>query len=127
MEICKILIDKIEQLCQINNIKVNQLLSKCGLSKDVVNNMKKEKPSIPSVDKIKIIAEFFNVSTDYLLGLDDVPNKKEKISVSELTEDEQELFSLYNLISKRDQGKLVGYAQRLVEEQKEKKLVQKDA
>lgn len=78
MELCKILINKIEQLCQNNNITVNQMLLKCGLRKDVVNNMKKEKPSIPSVDKIQKIAQYFNVSVDYLLGYTPEPQKDEK-------------------------------------------------
>lgn len=106
MEICKILIDKIEQLCQINNIKINQLLSKCGLSKDVVNNMKKEKPSIPSVDKIQTIAEFFNVSVDYLLGLDTVQNRKSQSS--ELSEDKRRLFEMYDLLTEREKGEILG-------------------
>lgn len=68
MEICKILINNIEKLCEANNISTNQMLLKCGLTKDVINNMKKEKPSIPSIDKIYTIAKYFNVSVDYLLG-----------------------------------------------------------
>lgn len=97
MEMCKILINNIEQLCQNNNIKVNQMLLKCGLTKDVVNNMKKEKPSMPSVDKILKIAQYFNVSVDYLLGY--TPNKQsdgktEKLLTfaSKLTEEQLDTF-----------------------------------
>lgn len=97
MEICKILINNIEQLCQNNNITVNQMLLKCDLTKDVVNNMKKEKPSIPSVDKVQKIAQYFNVSVDYLLGY--TPNeqsdgKTEKLLTfaSKLTDEQLDTF-----------------------------------
>lgn len=123
MEMCKILINKIEKLCDTNNITINQMLSKCGLAKDVVNNMKKEKPSIPSVDKIYAISQYFNVSSDYLLGLDDVPNRKEEKPTSELTDLEQELLEKFNHLLDVDKGRILDRMETIYEsynpEQKE--------
>jgi len=31
----------------------------------------------PKLSSIKALAQFYNVSTDYLLGLDDIPNRKD--------------------------------------------------
>lgn len=93
MNTFEILINRIELLCNNKNIKVNKMLSDCQLSKDVVNNMKKEKPSMPAVDKILKIAKYFNVSVDYLLGYtaNEQPDEKsEKLLglASKLTEDQ---------------------------------------
>lgn len=52
------------------------MLKECGLKPTVVDNLKKG--SIPSVDKVCAIAEYFNVTTDYLLGLDTEPNRNPK-------------------------------------------------
>lgn len=55
------------------------------------------------------IAEFFNVSLDYLVY------GKEKSSTSELSEEEQELLRIYNNVSEREKGELIGYARRMLE------------
>lgn len=119
MEICKILINKIEKLCDTNNITTNQMLLKCGLAKDVVNNMKKEKPSIPSVDKIYAIAQYFNVSSDYLLGLDDVPNRKENIS--EVKGTDKQAFNMFSSLSERNKGIIIGRMEEMIKEENQSK------
>lgn len=106
MELCKILINKIEQLCQNNNITVNQMLLKCGLRKDVVNNMKKEKPSIPSVDKIQKIAQYFNVSVDYLLGYNPEPQKDEK---------SEKLLALASVLTENQVDSLIEMSKKFLE------------
>lgn len=59
-----IIISNIEKLCGKKNVK-NELLN-AGVSRNVVENMKKG--SMPSIDKIAKIADYFGVTTDYLLG-----------------------------------------------------------
>nr|WP_302937344.1 helix-turn-helix transcriptional regulator [Megamonas funiformis] len=55
----------------------------------------------PDHKMLKKLAVFFNVSTDYLLGLTDIPNiiddyiKKSNIKQTHLTNDEKELLNLY--------------------------------
>ena len=66
------LILSIEELCKKRKISVKSALEDCGLKRVVVDNMKKG--SIPSIDKIFTIANYFNVSVDYLLGRTDTPN-----------------------------------------------------
>lgn len=91
--------DKIVKLCQENNIKVKQMLLECDLSKNTVDNMKRG--SMPSVDKIMIIADYFNMSMDYLL------TGKEKSSVQKLTETEQECLEKFNALTEIDKGKIL--------------------
>ena len=54
----------------------------------------------PDHNMLVRLATFFNVSVDYLLGINDIPNIAEKYSTeknnsNELTTDEQELIQLY--------------------------------
>lgn len=65
------LISSIETLCKQKSISVKSALEECGLKRVVVDNMKKG--SVPSVDKIYTLANFFGVSVDYLLGRTDEP------------------------------------------------------
>ena len=62
----EILINRISTLCEQSGITKAKLFEDCGLNKNIVNNLKRG--SIPSVDKIAIIADYFNISVDYLLG-----------------------------------------------------------
>lgn len=59
------IISRINELCCQRNVSVNQMLQDAGLSKSFVDNLKKG--SIPSADKILTVAQYFEVSTDYLL------------------------------------------------------------
>ena len=74
--------NRIEAMCNKKEITVKKMLSECGLNKNVVDNMKKEKSSVPAIDKILPISKYFNVSVDFLLGVDDVPNRKENLKMN---------------------------------------------
>lgn len=78
----------------------------CGFPK---SSMRKWSENIPSISKVAKVAEILNVSLDYLYY------GKEKSSPSELTDDEQELLLMFNLVSEREKGELIGYARRMVE------------
>lgn len=64
------IVDRIERLCAENKIEVKNMLAECGLSRNVVDNMKNG--SKPSADKIQAIASFFGVTIDYLMGISPV-------------------------------------------------------
>ncbi|MGN0597699.1 MAG: helix-turn-helix domain-containing protein [Ruminiclostridium sp.] len=63
-----ILLERIELLCNKNNITKTLAFEKCGVGKDFASNIKKG--SKPSIEKLQQLADYFNVSTDYLLGND---------------------------------------------------------
>jgi len=62
------LISNITKLAKKNETTVNKALIESGAGKNLIANLKKE--SIPSVESILKLAEYFNVSVDYLLGKD---------------------------------------------------------
>lgn len=62
--------DKIKELCQKQGISLNQLEEKLNFSTNYLYSMKKGNPK---ADNLQKIADYFNVSIDYLLGRTDNP------------------------------------------------------
>lgn len=60
----------IKLLCKEKNIPINAVLKACSLSNSFIYDIEKRNMS-PSIDKVLRIADYFNVSLDYLLGRDD--------------------------------------------------------
>lgn len=63
----------IKSLCKSKKKTISQMLLDCGISKSLVYDMEKRDKS-PSCDKITRIADYLDVSVDYLLGRSDNPN-----------------------------------------------------
>jgi transcriptional regulator with XRE-family HTH domain len=63
--------EKIKELADKQGISLNKLEENLGFSRNTIYNMKK---STPNVERVSKIADFFNVSTDYLLGRTENPN-----------------------------------------------------
>ncbi|HFU3705176.1 TPA: helix-turn-helix domain-containing protein [Streptococcus suis] len=62
--------EKIKELCKKRGITIGVLEEKLGLSRNSIYTIKNKKPS---AERIQLIADYFNVSTDYLLGRTDTP------------------------------------------------------
>ena len=65
------LFEKIKELCQKRGISINSLEETLGYSRNTIYSMKSKKPN---AERLQEIADYFNVSTDYLLGRTDNPN-----------------------------------------------------
>ena len=65
------LFEKIKELCQKRGIPINSLEETLGYSRNTIYSMKSKKPN---AERLQEIADYFNVSTDYLLGRTDNPN-----------------------------------------------------
>lgn len=72
--------DRIQILRKSRGISQEELAEKMGVSRQAVSKWESEQSS-PDVDKIVLLSEYFDVTTDYLLkgieSLADVPEKKE--------------------------------------------------
>lgn len=64
------LFEKIKELCQKRGISINSLEETLGYSRNTIYSMKSKKPN---AERLQEIADYFNVSTDYLLGRTDNP------------------------------------------------------
>lgn len=62
------LLDRIKELCKKRDITVYQLEEKLHFGRNTIYQWNKR---VPGVDKVKSVADYFNVSTDYLLGRTD--------------------------------------------------------
>ncbi|RDV27132.1 helix-turn-helix domain-containing protein [Lysinibacillus capsici] len=58
----------VKRLCQDRKISINDLEESLGYSKNTLYRLKTQ---TPGADKLAAIADYFNVSTDYLLGRSD--------------------------------------------------------
>ena len=64
------LFEKIKELCQKRGISINSLEETLGYSRNTIYSMKNKKPN---AERLQEIADYFGVSTDYLLGRTDNP------------------------------------------------------
>lgn len=78
--------ERLKLLAKEKKKSFNEIESELGYSKNSMYHYKKVKPSS---DKLSKLAEYFGVSSDYLLGNTEVKNsKKEPVDLEELTSDD---------------------------------------
>lgn len=64
------LFEKIKELAEKRGMSINRLEENLGYSRNSLYNLKTKKPS---AERLQEIADYFGVSTDYLLGRTDNP------------------------------------------------------
>lgn len=62
--------DNFTKLLRNENVKQTELAKSVNVSRQAITNLKNGS-SLPSLDVLCAIARYFDVSTDYLLGLED--------------------------------------------------------
>ena len=82
------MLDRIKQLCKENNTTITALNETFGWSPNAIGRWDKNKPSI---DKVLLVADYFGVSVDYLLGRTEI---KETASNGGLPEDVTNIIRL---------------------------------
>lgn len=84
--------EKIKELADKKGISINRLEEQLGFSRNTIYNMKTKKPN---AERVAAIADYFNVSTDYLLGRTDNPriakNNDNSVTI-DLKKDAEETF-----------------------------------
>jgi transcriptional regulator with XRE-family HTH domain len=78
--------DRLKSLCDSQGISVNDLEAKLGIGKNSLYSWKK---NIPKGTNLLKVADYFGVSTDYLLGRTDTPQftRKDEKDVQKLLTD----------------------------------------
>ncbi|EOD7438005.1 helix-turn-helix domain-containing protein [Enterococcus faecium] len=79
------LFERIKELCKKRGISISELENRIGFGK---NSIYKWKTQSPKTETLQKVADYFHVSTDYLLGRTDDPNagiapEKRKLTVEE--------------------------------------------
>ena len=81
----EILVQNIKRLCALRGVKPTIACRESGAGKDLINKVETQK-SVPSVEKVQLLAQYLGVSTSELLGeeapspsLDNVPEGKKDV------------------------------------------------
>lgn len=104
-------------LCEQKNLKPNNVAKAIGVSSGVITKWKQG--SIPKIDALIKLSDYFSVSIDILLG------RENKSSPSELTENEQEIVKIFKDLTETQQGKIIARAQ-IMAEQNEAEFLRKE-
>lgn len=68
---------RIKELCAERGITMAKLEEDLGIGTSLIRKWKTN--TSPSIDKVKIISKYFGVSSDYLIGLSDIPSSAEEL------------------------------------------------
>lgn len=63
------ILSMIKELCTKDGITIAELERNLNFSSALISKWNK---SIPTIDKVRLVADYFNVSVDYLLGRTDI-------------------------------------------------------
>ncbi|MBE6628977.1 MAG: helix-turn-helix transcriptional regulator [Ruminococcaceae bacterium] len=74
---CDIFCERVNSL--FGSMGQMELSEKIGISQGVISAIKNKKVKAPGADTIFRIANFFNVSADYLLGISDIPTQNAEL------------------------------------------------
>lgn len=95
--------DRLRFLRESRKITQIRLSTHLGINQEAISAYER-KESMPNIDVLVEISRFFNVSIDYLLGLDNV---KKRISERELDEFEIALITNYRKLEQSEQELLI--------------------
>lgn len=106
----------LRQQKDINQVDLGRIV---GVGKTTISNYETGY-SVPDLDTLIKLAEYFQVTTDYLLGLtDDITQKNDDKDpiFGNLTKNEQELLEIFHRVTnEREQIKLIGRFDEIVEQ-----------
>ena len=105
----------IKDYCALRGVKPTFACAASGAGKDIINQLE-NRGSIPSVEKIQLLARYLGVTTSELLG----EENKTPAPVFRDGPDEKQL-DLYEKLNNEGQEKLLDYADDLVTSGKYKK------
>ena len=92
------IIDRILALMDQNNMTANEFTTRLSLSNSAITEWKKGKAK-PSVDAVIKIAEYFGISTDQLLGREDMGGKND---IPHLSEEDLQILDYYHRLDRED-------------------------
>ncbi len=105
--------ERLKELRKEKRITQEKLADIIGVERSSVGKYEGKSKTIPSDDVKYRIAEYFGVSVDYLMGYSDIRNPSElRESLSHI---ESSLIAAFRSLNEEGQGKLIDYADDLVQ------------
>ena len=98
--------ERVQELCKKNSISVSELEKTLGFGNGYISKLGQ---STPNTSKIKLIADYFNVSIDYII----TGEEKHPIPVPKMTDEYYKLISIYSSLSETDRNYIMSLSERL--------------
>ena len=98
--------ERVQDLCKKNGISVSKLEKTLGFGNGYISKLDQ---STPNTSKIKLIADYFNVSIDYII----TGEEKHPIPVPKMTDEYYKLISIYSNLSETDRNYIMSLTERL--------------
>ena len=99
--------DQVYKLCKQNRISITSFVEN-SLKMSRSNVTKWREGVTPKSDTVQKIADYFGVTTDYLLGNTDIKNKPATDKGNELSDDDAQLLKLFNQVPEESKALVVG-------------------
>ncbi|MCD7800938.1 MAG: helix-turn-helix domain-containing protein [Ruminococcus sp.] len=100
--------NKIKELAKSKNITIKKMLEDCHLGVNYISQMAKGKQ--PNITNMKIIADYLETDTDYLLGIISVDNENHEMkSRNKIDEMSKELLKRFEELSFDDKIEVFNY------------------
>ena len=99
---------KIELLCQRENIKIADLARETEINKTLFSDLKRQKSKSLSLEKLIIIADYFDISLDELVG------RKRKTPDAETSEVVEKIIGLFDIMSEEQKALYLSLAEQLI-------------
>lgn len=94
---------RIKQMRKKRGITQQRLVSELGITQQMLSKYEKD-ISLIKIDVLKRIAVYFNVTTDYLLGISDVKRDLQKqLKMNETLDEYYDLIEVYKELDQYDQ------------------------
>ena len=90
--------ERLKLLRKQNNLTQQQLADILHVSQQSIHKYEHD-ITTPDLDTLKNIANYFNTSVDYVLGVTDIPHKIEPVTNTMLNQAELELVETYRTVS----------------------------
>lgn len=98
--------ERLTELLEEKNISKRECARLTNISAQSISDWSTGKIS-PTAENILTLSVFFNVTTDFLLGIEEYNIKTIKKSNESLTKQEQELLSMFAFLDEDEKGKIL--------------------
>ena len=108
----QVLVQNIKNFCAQKNIKPTVACKESGAGKDLINQIER-RGSLPSIEKVHLLADYLGVTTSDLLG----ETKRPTVQDDGLTEAEQALMDLFRQLTPEQQDMVIRMVQAAADKQ----------
>lgn len=104
---------KLFELRKAKNLTQNELANAIGVTQKAIDFWEKE-INEPKESYIIALADYFQITTDELLGRENYATGIVEVVGEQLTNDEKELLELYRKMNFQNKNQLIGFAKGLI-------------